>query len=606
MMVIRRGPASARRGIVLLWSVFAAMAIFATAFVLSTLASSSKRIADVNFGRSEAEHMSQGAVAFATAAIYDALEAQIDPPAQGVATVDGTNVTYTITQIGAAEEVTLESGLNEIVTTYRIEGRAEVDGVPAVTRQVVRGVVVPLFQFALFYNKTMDFLYPAQMTINGRVHCNEDMYVYSQSGLDFNTNHLTIAGHFYNRIRYEEWADKYDWGENETIRVRRYVDDPFDASEPFEYEDVECEDELDDLGVPSASGFDSSFAGYDKNGDGDFVDWKEMKPFGPRAQEQYSEPDFYTGSSGQTLRTGEHGVEPVQTPEIADFDMFVATAGGDYSWDAASKTYKAVAAGTGTHAKGPFYAQAGLSIIRFENGTWKAYDSLGLDVSADVTSAISTTTTYDARQAEGANKKISMVVIDMSKLNTSGRFPANGLLYVASYGAGTGTNVKGFQLTKGSKLNGNLSVVSPDSIYIKGDFNTTSKKSAAVMADAVNLLSNSWDNSKTWDTLPSASDTTYNVALLCGDGEEAGPYSYNGGPHNLPRFHEKWSSKKCTILGSMVCLGSSSKATGQFEVDGDYYKPPTRVWTYDTAFNSVANLPPFTPAYVEVENVVAW
>ena len=56
----------------------------------------------------------------------------------------------------------------------------------------------------------------------------------------------------------------------------------------------------------------------------------------------------------------------------------------------------------------------------------------------------------------------------------------------------------------------------------------------------------------------------------------------------------------------MVCLGNSVRATGQFEVYGDYYQAPNRNWSFDENFNTLSNLPPFTPAYVEVQNVVAW
>lgn len=612
-MIVRSRPRAGRggreQGIILLWAAFAAMAIFTSAFVMSTLASSSRRIAQNDLARSQAEHLSEGAVALAAVEVYQSLQNGGEPAASGDDAIDGNAVRWSITRVGGPDAQMLGSGLNQIVSTFRIEGSATVGGVTGTTRTIVQGVVVPLFQFALFYNGGMDFLYPAAMEINGRIHCNSDVYIYSQSGIDFNTNHFTIAGNLYNQIRYPEWAAKYDWGSNDATRVRRYVDDPFDGSEPVEYEDLESKSDFSKLGVTSVGGFDSDFAGWDDNGDGDYDDPGDLLPFAPRVLEQFSEPDFYAGDSGTTLRTGEHGVTKVQTPEIADFDMYVAESGGDYVWNAVNKTYDAVAAGTGTHTKGDFHAAAGLSIILQPNGTdWKAYDALGLDVTDELDDAkvVTVDKMYDARQAEGSDEKIDVLVIEMDKLNKSGYFPANGLLYVAAYGSGTGTDVKGFELTDGEELKADLTVVSPDSVYIQGDYNTEKKKSAAVMADAVNLLSKSWDNSKGPGDLPSASSTTYNTAILTGDGAPAAADSYTGGPHNLPRFHEKWTSKTCTILGSLVCLGSSLRATGTFEVNGDYYKPPTRKWTYDADFNDVDLLPPFTPAYVEVDELVAW
>ena len=37
--------------------------------------------------------------------------------------------------------------------------------------------------------------------------------------------------------------------------------------------------QLDERGIPSPSGFDSNFFGYDKNDDGDYVDPGEMSPW---------------------------------------------------------------------------------------------------------------------------------------------------------------------------------------------------------------------------------------------------------------------------------------------------------------------------------------
>ena len=135
----RRGP---RSGVALLWATFAAMVVFTAAFILSTLASSSKRVADLNFRRTLAEHLSLGAVAFATESIRQALASGGAPPARGTATIGGTDVTWTIALVRGPEPA--PAGGSRLVSTYRVEGRAEQGGVPAVSRQIVRGIVAPL------------------------------------------------------------------------------------------------------------------------------------------------------------------------------------------------------------------------------------------------------------------------------------------------------------------------------------------------------------------------------------------------------------------------------------------------------------------------------
>lgn len=146
MILLRRMRSGQRSGVVLLWSTFASMVVFAAAFVLSTLASSSKRVADMNFHRTGAEHLSVGAVAVATEVLRQALEGGVLPPAAGTATLGGTEVGYTIHRIdihrvGGSEQAQSQSRL---VSTYRVAGMAEQGGVTAESRQIVQGIVTPV------------------------------------------------------------------------------------------------------------------------------------------------------------------------------------------------------------------------------------------------------------------------------------------------------------------------------------------------------------------------------------------------------------------------------------------------------------------------------
>jgi hypothetical protein len=148
-------------------------------------------------------------------------------------------------------------------------------------------------------------------------------------------------------------------------------------------------------------------------------------------------------------------------------------------------------------------------------------------------------------------------------------------------------------------------VASEGAVYVQGDFNTVDKKGAAVIADAVNLLSNAWDGSKTKGTLPKALETTYNLAFISGNQDtEVGVY--NGGFENLPRFHEDWSDVPCNVAGSFVNAWLSQHATGAWVYGDDRYTAPKRNWSYDTSFNQVDNLPPYKPLVVTGDDVVTW
>jgi hypothetical protein len=131
---------------------------------------------------------------------------------------------------------------------------------------------------------------------------------------------------------------------------------------------------------------------------------------------------------------------------------------------------------------------------------------------------------------------------------------------------------------------------------------STKKSAAAVIADAVNLLSNDWEKNSTWSgdgkkdkgELPKASATTYNAAMITGADATVGS-SYSGGFENLPRFHEDWGSVSCKIRGSFVNIFKSQIATGKWVYGGDHYTAPNRDWDYDPSFNDLSKLPPYTP-----------
>jgi hypothetical protein len=297
---------------------------------------------------------------------------------------------------------------------------------------------------------------------------------------------------------------------------------------------------------------------------------------------------------------------------VGSIKMFELDEGGDYVLNPSTQKYEYVGDGNGTHSKGFFHENAGLSIIVNKAGTsWTAYDGNGMDVTGMLSGVVSLANVYDSRQ--GGNVKV--VKLNVATLATSGAFPSNGLIYTSHYGMGTGTGSKGVQLINGqeiyktdgagSHIPAPLTVVTEGSAYIKGNYNTTRKVGCAVIADAVNLLSNAWNGSKTSSSLPVATNTTYNVAMITGNHETVGS-AYNGGLENLPRFHENWTGVTATIRGSFVNTWSSAYASGSWVYGGNRYTAPNRVWSYDTSFNRVSNLPPFTPMAVTAEDIVSW
>ncbi len=225
-----------------------------------------------------------------------------------------------------------------------------------------------------------------------------------------------------------------------------------------------------------------------------------------------------------------------------------------------------------------------------ENGAAKKGDMSGCDAKT-----ITIQTFYDARE----KKNMTVTQVDVGLLKACGKAPANGMLYVSKDGANAGVRlVNGAELPKQG-----LTVVSENPVYIQGDYNSVNKVPAAVLGDAITVLSNNWGKEK-YDKKGKdetsdrpASKTTVNAAFATGPSHESVMDQSNGQMNNLIRFLEDWQGVDFAYNGSLVALWHSQQATELFRCCGDdgdnYYRPPNRIWSYETLFNT--NQPPGAP-----------
>jgi hypothetical protein len=238
-----------------------------------------------------------------------------------------------------------------------------------------------------------------------------------------------------------------------------------------------------------------------------------------------------------------------------------------------------------------------------------------------------------ADQREG--KTVVASQIDMGKLNTwagtnssiankhgSGN-PFN-ILYVADNRT-NGNLLYSVRLTNNLVLppavntNGQptgFTVATPNPLYVWGNYNCTNSAylnttntsatvPAALLADALTILSPSWVDSHSSDSFHSgvrvASSTTVNAALLAGvvyTSGSTGNSPFSGGVVNLPRLLEDWGNGGAvtlTINTSMVNMFNSVRATGPWQTPGTYYYAPTRSFNFDQNFKNQSRLPPGTP-----------
>lgn len=201
---------------------------------------------------------------------------------------------------------------------------------------------------------------------------------------------------------------------------------------------------------------------------------------------------------------------------------------------------------------------------------------------------------------------------------------------------------RGVRLINGTTLPGIYDATNPDytkgftvgsenGLYVMGNYNATNVTltgttapapsqnyqpqgtplhiPAAIVADAVTILSNNWQDARSFrypyaQESRLASATQVRFALLTGDvitGNDSIAYNpsafgqLNGGIHNFKRFLERWSGVRLNYAGSLVNLFNSRQNNGFWKCCSAVYNPPIRDWTFDTTFLDPNRVPPGTP-----------
>lgn len=214
---------------------------------------------------------------------------------------------------------------------------------------------------------------------------------------------------------------------------------------------------------------------------------------------------------------------------------------------------------------------------------------------------------------------------------------------------------RALKLTNGARtrlpFNGSqgLTVASENPVYIEGNYNACTPGnaagtctetggafgptgnghvSAAVIADAVTLLSNSWNDigsfinphslgyttSNVASAQRGASTTWYRVAVIGGKGipfprpttntgADHQDYGTDGGAHNFLRFVEDWSGSGLNYRGSIVSFFTSRQAIGTYKCCDVVYGAPSRGYNFDTEFLSPPLLPPRTPMFRDINTL---
>lgn len=205
------------------------------------------------------------------------------------------------------------------------------------------------------------------------------------------------------------------------------------------------------------------------------------------------------------------------------------------------------------------------------------------------------------------------------------------VVYLSVFGARSGqaqsmygvrvSNAANLSSIAGRSLRG-MTLVSDQPLFAKGDVNSSSPSiPMALMGDTINVLSNNVVDlclGVPDSTCGVAADTTIRAAIIAGsdttgdvEGTSGQSPPESGGLHNFIRFHEDWrrsggaaSEAALRYDGSLVSLARPLHASGRFQNPGGpgaVYTAPRRIWRYDTSFNDPGRLPPLTPRFTYIQ-----
>lgn len=482
----------------------------------------------------------------------------------------------------------LFGGLNALESRYSVFSRAThptSERVEAILEMIFRSRVVPIFQFAAFYNKDLEINPGPDMTLNGRVHANGNLYLTSDG------NTLSIDGQVTVAKRP---------GSEEATGLHRHRKD-----------DNRCTGQVQ---VDDLSGYEDITCGMGS-------------PVPQTTLDQWN---------GQIVT----GLDTLTVPPLRSFEP-----GGEY-WDRAELRVALVISGSSRSVvvRNADGSQNSTLTTRLRNCQMAPGSNPAYRRPSNVNErnrAVHYSNSF-RNNREGAS--IEMLEVDVAGVlnclhaNRNDFLPGNGIndtsqgglvfFFTVEGNNSNGQNNYGIRLRNGDQLAATiggapaiqgLTVVSDQAVYVQGDYNLNSSwKPASIIADSLNILSEAFDLHGSWTGSDYADQrshqglgsrdaerTEVNAAFLAGTdvtggsegsaGENRG--NYNGGLENYPRFHEDWSGVKFRYRGSFVSFNEPQHVDGHWGT-GNVYDPPTRDWEYDTRFNNINELPPMSPTFV--------
>jgi hypothetical protein len=456
------------------------------------------------------------------------------------------------------------------------------NGVVGAAQEDVLLALVPLTTWAIFYNGKLEFTQCATMSVNGRVHANGDIYVGTSASLTFNSGVSTTG----------------------TLTAP-------------------ADDGLSDFGTNQSS-WNTTFNGtpaYTTNVASVTVSMNmtnshfliDIPPAGEDSMSSTGQQRLYNEAQMIFIITNAPSGS-TNSPTII-WTLQNSVNGAVPGNDSSKLIYTYTNATTG-------FLFTNLPFLSLTN---QFFDQRERDTNLITQIDIGKYSTWAATNAVVQGKLPSS-----SQLYPTILYIADQRIYNTVNTATRGT-LAGVRLANGAQLPSNnnygFTIATPNPLYVLGNYNVQTASSAAgaaagstntaatvpaaLLSDALTVLSPGFTDSETYtaydnaNSLFDATSMTINAAIITGTMPTTGTSgtTFSGGVHNLPRLLEDWSGKDLWLNTSILRLWDSNMATTQFRNPQGfnpvpvrpYYNPPTRHYTFDQNFLNPAKVPPGIP-----------
>jgi hypothetical protein len=479
--------------------------------------------------------------------------------------------------------------------------------VSATVQQVVQATIIPLFQFAIFYNLDMDVSPGQPMNIGGSVFCNSTIWMWPYAATVF-SNDVHAAGWVTNHMQ------PYDQQSSSGNVAPTYME----AGQPVS--------KVDSLTLPIGTNNSASAVEgiinlpVGTNGapnSGAYTTNGQMYLFNESDLIISNSAAGLVSAKGTNITIWFQDNQQVNPLTLVTNDYYALKTGG--STNVVSQSNSALKDATSNVLYASYSFVTNVSFYDYREAD--TVQAVQVDVSL-----LNKWLTNTA--ATGGNS------INKTSYNDKGR--GINSIYIYNNVPTSSTQLPAVRMINGAQLpyttdpngtsgrsTGGLTVTTPQPLYVKGNYNvqtassaanasagtadTTYTYPAALMGDAITVLSSSWSDAYTSGTALSSRpvvNTTINAACLEGIVQSTNVGSnlyYSGGIENFLRLEENWStSYTLTYNGSIVVMFPSIYATNFWQVPGNYYNPPTRHWGFDVNFTTPSKLPPLTPKFYKI------